>query len=192
VFEPQSRKTSNPNVPRLLIIDGHNSHTTVKFLEYAHEHNIIVLCLPPHTTHYLQPCDVGVFGPLSRSWKAEVERSFNKGIPITRYNLIETYAKARLSSFKHTTIESAFRKTGIWPPNPAAIPAEAYGPSQANSTRAILPGLTPLPNSQVTIADHPSEDATQPIVDASADTRGQCTQDMVECKSLLCLVLYFC
>ena len=40
--------------PRLLIVDGHASHFTLHFLEYAREHNIHILCLPPHTTHALQ------------------------------------------------------------------------------------------------------------------------------------------
>jgi hypothetical protein len=34
----------------------------------AHDNNkIVVVCLPLHTTHALQPCDVGVFGPLAQS-----------------------------------------------------------------------------------------------------------------------------
>jgi hypothetical protein len=145
LFEPETRKTCNPDRPRLLIIDGHNSHTTLRFLEYAESHNIIVLCLPPHTTHRLQPCDVGVFGPLSKAWKKEVENCYLQWITVSRYNLVEVYARARIASFKCDTIQAAFRKSGIWPPNPDAIPAEAYGPSRATSTRVLLPGITPLP-----------------------------------------------
>jgi hypothetical protein len=145
LFEPESRKTCNPDHPRLLIIDGHNSHTTLRFLEYAESHNIIVICLPPHTTHRLQPCDVGVFGPLSKAWKKEVENCYLQWITVSRYNLVEVYARARVASFKCDTIQAAFRKSGIWPPNPDAIPAEAYGPSRATSTRVLLPGITPLP-----------------------------------------------
>ena len=39
---------------RLLIVDGHSSHFTWSFLEYAKEKGIVVICLPPHTTHVLQ------------------------------------------------------------------------------------------------------------------------------------------
>src|SRR5258706_10884514 len=38
----------------LLIVDGHSSHFTQEFLEYAKDHDIHVLCLPPHITHTLQ------------------------------------------------------------------------------------------------------------------------------------------
>ncbi len=105
VFEPQTRMTADPNAPRLLILDGHNSHTTAAFLEYAKEHDIEVLCLPSHTTHWLQPCDVGVFGPLDTRWKAEVDASWEEGAPVTRYSIIPTYGKARSAAFKKATIQ---------------------------------------------------------------------------------------
>jgi hypothetical protein len=50
--------------PRLIILDGHRSHITLEFCEYDLVHNIALFCLPPHSTHMLQPLDVGLFGPL--------------------------------------------------------------------------------------------------------------------------------
>lgn len=55
--------------PILLILDGHGSHLTDRMIELAIEHDIHLYCLPPHTTHRLQPLDVGVFGPLQRRWE---------------------------------------------------------------------------------------------------------------------------
>jgi hypothetical protein len=49
--------------PRLLLVDGHDSHITDEFIERCHEKGITPFCLPPHTTHLLQPLDVGVFQP---------------------------------------------------------------------------------------------------------------------------------
>jgi hypothetical protein len=117
VFELETREKCDNGAPQLLIFDGHNSHTHFEFLEYAHDHNIIVLCLPPHTTHRLQPCDVGVFGPLSYAWKTEVQRCFSEGITVDKYNLIQIYSLACLKSFKRSTIQAAFKTTGIWPFN---------------------------------------------------------------------------
>jgi hypothetical protein len=31
-------------------------------------HDVIIICLLPHTTHKLQPCDVGVFTHVAREW----------------------------------------------------------------------------------------------------------------------------
>jgi len=39
---------------RLLLVDGHNSHYTQGFPEYAHTHQILMVCYPAHTTHVLQ------------------------------------------------------------------------------------------------------------------------------------------
>jgi hypothetical protein len=50
-------------VYRLLILDGHGSYATFRFKELAHEYKIILLYLPAHITHRLQPLDVGIFGP---------------------------------------------------------------------------------------------------------------------------------
>jgi hypothetical protein len=50
---------------------------------------ILIVCLPPHTTHILQPCDVGVFGPLASAWRAQVTCASKDFIMITPYNFIE-------------------------------------------------------------------------------------------------------
>ena len=52
-FDPVTSPVANGR-PRLLIVDGHSSHFTHSFLEYAKEKEIVVICLPPHTTHALQ------------------------------------------------------------------------------------------------------------------------------------------
>ena len=53
VFDPQTRDIANGHT-RLLIVDGHCSHFSYELLDYARTHGIIVICLPPHTTHALQ------------------------------------------------------------------------------------------------------------------------------------------
>ena len=34
----------------LLLLDGHSSHYSAATIRFAKEHDVIVLCLPPHTT----------------------------------------------------------------------------------------------------------------------------------------------
>ena len=38
---------------RLLIVDGHSSHVNMAFVDWADKNGIILLILPPHTTHRL-------------------------------------------------------------------------------------------------------------------------------------------
>jgi hypothetical protein len=60
-------------VYRLLVLDGHESHHSDEFEEYCKAHNIITLCMPPHSSHILQPLDVGCFGPLKKSYGRQIE-----------------------------------------------------------------------------------------------------------------------
>jgi hypothetical protein len=63
----------------LLIVDGHTSHTNnLEMLQFSEEKNIILLCLPPHTTHYLQPLDRGFFKSL-KIFYYDACRRFIKG-----------------------------------------------------------------------------------------------------------------
>ncbi len=57
-------------VHHLLLLDGYGSHFTYKFLTHCEDANIIPFCLPPHTTHFLQPLNITVFQPY-KYWHAE-------------------------------------------------------------------------------------------------------------------------
>ena len=57
-----------PNIPPvrpvLLLLDGHSSHYEPDTIDLAANQGVIVLCLPPHTTHVSQPLAVSFFRPL--------------------------------------------------------------------------------------------------------------------------------
>jgi hypothetical protein len=151
-FDPATHDKAGDGY-RLLILDGHNSHCTYRFCKYAADHKILILCLPSHTTHALQPCDVGVFGPLAQAWKHKVTEASQNLVAITKMNLLAFYDEARKVAFKTTTIASSFRKTGIWPLNRDAVPLEAFEPAKNTTTLAAQPLpahlptiLTPTPN----------------------------------------------
>ena len=78
--------------PRLLICDGHNSHISGNFIAHCIEHNIVLLVLPPHTSHYTQPLDIAIFGPLTTALSQGVDR-----LPVSRISKaewVELYAEA--------------------------------------------------------------------------------------------------
>ncbi|KAF8230968.1 hypothetical protein L208DRAFT_1022199, partial [Tricholoma matsutake] len=86
--------------------NGHNSHCTYPFIKISAEHHIIIICLPSHTTHTLQPCDIGVFSPLACAWKSQVTQASQKDILITKSNLLQYYYEAQSIALKPTTIQS--------------------------------------------------------------------------------------
>jgi hypothetical protein len=137
-FDRLTREKANQGW-RLLMLDGHNSHCTYKFCKYAEANKIVVICLPPHTTHVLQPCDVGVFGPLAQRWKTEVTRTTQLNIAITKYNFPYYYELVRRDAFSKRTIIAAWKKTGCVPLNRNAIPDTAFAPATSTSTQSAQP-----------------------------------------------------
>jgi hypothetical protein len=45
----------------------------VAFDLYYKENNIITLCMPPHSSHLLQPLDIGCFSPLKAAYGRQIE-----------------------------------------------------------------------------------------------------------------------
>lgn len=54
----------------MLICDQFGSHLTYDFVKYCEDHKIIPFFLPPHSSHLLQPLDVGVFSAY-KHWHSE-------------------------------------------------------------------------------------------------------------------------
>ena len=57
-------KVCVPERPIMLLIDGRAFHITIEAIDFCQANNTILFCLPPHTTHTLQPQDVAVFKTL--------------------------------------------------------------------------------------------------------------------------------
>ena len=108
---------------RLLLLDGYGSHCTKEFIDYCDENKIIPFCLPPHSTHLLQPLDVVVFQPLKQFHAEAVDQATRTGC--SDFNKIEFLAaidSIRVqAAFKHSTILSAFRKYGLIPYSPSIV-----------------------------------------------------------------------
>ena len=55
----------------VLVIDGHHYHLNIELIDTARKNGILLISLPPHTTHLLQPLDgcLIVYGPIKTAWK---------------------------------------------------------------------------------------------------------------------------
>ena len=122
-----------PIRPVVLIQDGHASHMSIKLIELARSNGIHLLCLPSHTTHILQPLDVGVFKAFktyfSKSCTSYLTR--HPGRVITNDMIATLVAKAWPNAFTPSNIMGGFLKTGIFPINPGAIDDKMWAPSEA-------------------------------------------------------------
>ncbi|KAK9517519.1 hypothetical protein VZT92_022885 [Zoarces viviparus] len=63
--------------PLLLIMDAHQSHLDPELVRAAQREGVILLCLPPHTSHILQPLDMSFFGPLKADFSGVTERDLS-------------------------------------------------------------------------------------------------------------------
>ena len=80
---------------RLLILDGHGSHLTPQFDEICSQNDIVPICMPPHSSHLLQPLDVGCFSPLKRAYGCLVENKAQLGSNhIDKFDFLEAYTQA--------------------------------------------------------------------------------------------------
>jgi hypothetical protein len=57
----------------LLILDGHASHVSVAAADYCDAHGIELACLPPHSSHRLQPLDTHFNKVFKTEWKKCVQ-----------------------------------------------------------------------------------------------------------------------
>ncbi|MES9881787.1 MAG: helix-turn-helix domain-containing protein [Sedimenticola sp.] len=124
--------------PQLLILDGHSSHETLAILQRALEENIHILALPPHTTHYLQPLDRAVFGPLNRYYNEECSEYIRNSSlhQINKWTFPTLFRKSWDKGVTSVNIRSGFRACGIYPFNPHAVPGSAVEPSEPTNRPA--------------------------------------------------------
>ncbi len=107
---------------RLLIMDGHESHHSTEFELFCKEHQIITLCMPSHSSHILQPLDVGCFGPLKKAYGKEIEGLVRAGIThITKADFLPAFCAAFKASMTEKNIQGAFRGAGVIPFDPQSV-----------------------------------------------------------------------
>ena len=128
-------KYAVPERPVLLLVDGHKSHETIELVDLARSNNVILVCLPPHTTHALQPLDVSVF----KSLKAHFSRSLRawcftkKNFVVTKRDFARVVKEPFELSFSMSNIKSGFNRCGVFPLNRDAIQSSKMLPSEIYS-----------------------------------------------------------
>jgi hypothetical protein len=141
---------------QLLILDGHGSHISNEFQDLCKENNIYALCMPAHSSHLLQPLDVGCFSPLKRAYGDQINSLIRNHIcHITKLEFLPAFRAAYDQAITEKNICSSFRGAGLVPhdpevvisrldiklrtPSPVALPEavwEARTPSNAREVEA--------------------------------------------------------
>ena len=119
--------------PNLLIIDGHKSHVyNLPFYQAMRDNNIEILTIPAHTSHILQALDSVPFAQFKKWWEYHLMKynTSHHGRVLNKPDFWDVFTPAWNTSMVAKHVISGFRKTGIYPHDPAAIPESAMAPSQ--------------------------------------------------------------
>ena len=154
----------------LLIMDNAECHMSIHAVEFAIQHGIVIVTLPPHTTAKLQPLDVSIFGPFKSALRA-IQDAFklsNPHVPITEHMLPEMACKAWDKVCNATNIGNGFRACGIYPIDRNIFPDDAFAgaevteqepsPDAEEQLQDVVPDLvTPSASGSVTPDYQPDE-----------------------------------
>jgi hypothetical protein len=121
-FDECTKKRVSRGEYRLLLMDGHGSHTTHEFLQYCDTHRIIAFCFPPHTTHLLQPLDGKPFQAYKHYYRKNNNSVVQWGGSVTeKRDFLRQIHGVRIQTFKDRTIRHSFAERGIYPFQPDLV-----------------------------------------------------------------------
>ncbi|XP_044765556.1 MFS-type transporter clz9-like [Coccinella septempunctata] len=107
--------------PVMLILDGRATHTqNLQLIDEARKYGVPIICFPPHTTHKLQPADVGFMWSLSIFYDQALTawlRS-NPGKVVSQFQVADFFGQAFIRAATMLTAINAFKACGISPYNP--------------------------------------------------------------------------
>ncbi|SCU81987.1 LAFA_0C08394g1_1 [Lachancea sp. 'fantastica'] len=203
---------------RILIVDNHFSHYCSSVLDFVTKRRIVLLLLPPNTTHILQPLDVGVFSNLKKKVRALAtewcpapivgpDGKHRHGHFDILCNFINALNHTLLHDFEPSTVCQAFKTAGIYPPekslfNPAVRNVMKHFDSHARMKDIFLTNILPLSQNarpeprtiagaRIATEDRPesSQQASSPLVPLVRDQAFFIGEDELESLDYLCVNL---
>ena len=86
------------------------------------KNNIILMILPPHSSHLIQSLNVGVFSSLKRLMASAIEPLVSTELHrILKAEWLSAFVKAHDGAFSIQNIQSSFHGTGVMPFNPLKV-----------------------------------------------------------------------
>ena len=115
----------------LVLLDNHETHISLSVIDKACEKGIVLLTIPPKTSHKLQPLDKTVFDSFKSSYNRAMDNWLrcNPGKKVTIYEIPALINEAQQTSLVPRNILSGFSYTGNWPYNPELFTSADFAPS---------------------------------------------------------------
>ena len=174
-FEPVTREKAAGR-PRILICDGHGSHVTGDFIEHCMSNNIKLLILSPHSSHFTQPLDIGIFSPLKEYMTQEITPLINaKVATLQKVEWFGAYIRARGRVFSANNINGSWSGAGLVPFYPPKV-LRRIRPATPTPSFTPPPSINPFDNCLLT---------TSPIDIAAMQTANIALNDILTHKEPL-------
>ena len=130
-FEPATKDRAKGD-PRLLILDGHDTHVQATFLQACWDRNIVCLILPAHLTDIFQPLDVNFFNTLKLEDHRQVDE-YQLGSTAERVSKAYFYRwcqRAWAATANSRQIRAAWHDAGLNPPDQSRMRAILVTPER--------------------------------------------------------------
>lgn len=126
--------------PVLLILDNHCSHISLESVTPAKESGNVLLTLPPHISHRLQPLDKTVLGPMKTYFNRAMDNTMrtSPNREIRTQGIGALTERAFVQSMTVDNITSGFRATGVFPLNPDIFTDANYVPADVTDKPQIV------------------------------------------------------
>ena len=98
----------------LVVCDGYSGHVQFKTLSMLRDNRILMVAMPSHSSHVLQPLDVGVFSSYKSHLQSAVHRISRHTNRLDVFGAANCIAEAYNASFTFHNIVHSFESTGLW------------------------------------------------------------------------------
>lgn len=144
--------------PALLLLDNHESHLSIDFLNLCKDNGLTVLSFPPHCSHKLQPLDRSVYGPLKKFVNMAIDGWMvtNPSRTLTIYDIPSIIATALPLASTPINIMAGFRCTGIYPFNSEIFTEAEFLPSYVTDRSAPVSNSNSSPVDSVSSPVNPN------------------------------------
>ncbi|CAH1966128.1 unnamed protein product [Acanthoscelides obtectus] len=114
--------------PVLPVTDNHKTHTSLTAYNVCKENGIIVVTLPPHTSHHLQPLDLTLFSSLKAAFNQECDNFLrsHRHEKITPYDIAAIFNNAYVKVANIAKGVTGFASAGIFPLDPEKFTEEDF------------------------------------------------------------------
>ena len=163
----------------LLILDNHDTHISIETVDLAKNNGVVMLTLPPHCSHKLQPLDRSVYGPF-KAFYNQAANAFminHPGQPITIHNISQLISHAYPLAFTPKNISAGFSVPGIYPFNPDVFSEEDFLSSYVTDRQLMeddVPSVAAGPSVEDPEQNRPTQHPARHSLSPTSSDSDQC------------------